>query len=259
MFWTSAKMMIASRAALAPALEDRVPEDRYAELRSELVRRLSRPPYFFVHHDPNLVSDPEETKALLAPLAPEQRLSFTRVQIDQEAAARESKGTRYSRTNQPLAFHTDSAHARRPHSLVAFAMVRPDRNGGGLSSVVCANDVVARLSAATRNALRQRCHDFGRGPMRVLWAQQAAPSIRYYRTQLQECALRKNEGIVKHGPALEELDQVLAELIEQTSFALDAGDILFVNNQKALHARGGFASNSDRLMLRYRLRVREIE
>ena len=62
MFWTSAKMMIASRAALAPALEDRVPEDRYAELRSELVRRLSRPPYFFVHHDPNLVSDPEETK-----------------------------------------------------------------------------------------------------------------------------------------------------------------------------------------------------
>jgi len=194
--------------------------------------------------------------AFLSPLAPDQRLSFTRVQIDAKAAAKPSAGTRYSRTALPLALHTDTAHAKRPHSLVTFAMIRPDQEGGGRSIVATAADVVDKLSAQTVTILRKPQHEFGKGCMPILWGPAESPSIRYYRTQIDSCAA---QGSHVAADALDELDEVLASLAESRIFDLLAGDILFINNLKALHARTGFCADSDRLMLRYRLRVQKLE
>ena len=122
--------------------------------------------------------------------------------------------------------------------------------------VATAAEVVEKLSAETVGVLRTAQYEFGKGCMPILWGPSHSPLRRYYRTQLDSCAGQRSQIAAD---ALDELDQVLASLGESHIFDLSAGDILFINNLKALHARTGFGADSDRLMLRYRLRVQGLE
>lgn len=226
-------------------------------VRGEILNLLRTPPYHFIAYSPNVAMTADDVGSLISPLALTQRLSFTRVRIDPEEAARPSRATRYSRTNLSLPLHTDSAHTKRPHSLVAFLAVRPDASGGGQSSIIPVKEVIAQLNPATIAALRRPVFNFGRGLVPILSGPTDDPSIRYYRTQIDSCTQVLDDRSLTD--VLAPLDEVLLSLAAARTFSLKTGDLLIVNNHKALHARTGFDENSERLVLRFRLRVREIE
>lgn len=240
--------------AVAPVVRARSLDD--AALRREIIRRLQACPFHLILRSRHDAFAPAAVEALMAALAPDARLSLTRIEIDAEEAAKATLGTRYSRTNQPLALHTDTAHVPRPHSLVGFQMIRADPAGGGRSILVPVAEVVAGLDAADVAMLREPHFDFGRGPVPILWGPPHAPSMRYYRAQLD--ARAGTEQPAATAALLDRLDARLAALAPARTFDLLPGDLLLINNHKALHGRTGFPEISDRLMLRYRVRVREL-
>lgn len=179
------------------------------------------------------------------------KLSFTRVQIDPDAAGRGGAVTHYSRTHQALPPHTDSAYSARPHSLVAFQMVRSDP-GGGRSFIVPVADIVASLDSETLARLREPLFAFGKKDRPILWGRAGEESMRYYRAQMETALLLRGSAPLRGEAMLDTLDTVLARLARKREFALRDGEVLFVNNHKALHGRTSFAPDSRRLMFRYR-------
>lgn len=186
---------------------------------------------------------------------PEARLSFTRVRVDQDSADRDDAVTRYSRTHLAMPAHTDSAFSARPQALVAFHMLRPDPLGGA-SFVVRADEVLAELEDADIAALRRPSFRFGKHDRAIVWGSAHRPAIRYYRTQLEHSGRTLGD---EEAEVLNRLDAVLARQAEARLFHLGAGDALFVNNQRALHGRTGFAPDSPRLMHRYRIHAPGLE
>lgn len=257
-----------------PVLDDRSAEARYGRgnppvlelvggennrLAETIHAALQSYPYHVVLRMTGKMDATATVRAVLETLSHERRVSFTRVRIDPDAAAKPSRGTRYSRTNLPLTFHTDTAHSHRPHSLVAFQMLLPDAAGGGRSMIVTAKAVIDRLETDDVAALRAPRFDFGKGPVPIIWGPNASPSFRYYRTQIDAQAAVSLAPMPHDWELLGRLDEVLQSFESTNQFALHTGDVLFVNNHKALHARTGFASASQRSMLRYRLRVDSLE
>lgn len=186
-----------------------------------------------------------------------EKLSFTRVRIDPEDAERDDAVTRYSRTHLPLPPHTDSAYSGRPQALVAFQMVRGDA-GGGRSLIVPVADVVAVLDRSARDVLRGE-FAFGKKDLPILWGPKGRESMRYYRAQINLGA--RLGGVEPEGlaPLLDRIDALLDSLAPAREFALADGEMLFVNNHKALHGRTGFAPDSPRLMNRYRVHSDALE
>lgn len=179
------------------------------------------------------------------------KISFTRVRIDRETAAREGAVTRYSRTHLALPPHTDSAYSDRPHALVAFHMVRRDPLGG-LSTVVPVADIVSSLAPAMLDLLREPRFAFGREDMPILWGPRGGESMRYYRAQIETALRLRGAATVDPDAALDALDGLLASIAERRIFRLDDGEMLLLDNRKALHGRTAFAPDSDRLMYRFR-------
>jgi alpha-ketoglutarate-dependent taurine dioxygenase len=221
--------------ALPPVLPASTPRDALLSL-------LAAPPYAVV-----LRADPpdrsrEWSQAIVRALGDaDARLSFTRVHVDPASAAREGAVTRYSRTADAMPLHTDAAFSRTPPALVGFHMIAASPCGGGVSSVVPIDAVLAMLSPAHLDRLRQPV-GFGRHALPVLFAGATGPAIRYYAAQLDHPA-----------PATRALDDALAMLEPAHRFPLLDGDLLLVNNRKALHGRTGFSPDSPRRMLRYRI------
>lgn len=237
----------------APA-RARPPADAAPEL-AALWRKLRAPPYY--HIVPAGAAwlgelGMEGAMRALAAMpggagAPPAKLSFTRVRIDPAAAARANGATHYSRTHLPLALHTDGSNMIEPHQLIAFHMIRSDRDGGD-STTLPLPRLLKELPAGLAEALREPV-PFGRDALPILWG--PGPSIRYYRAQIDAaCAGSLPPG---RRQALDELDRALARPGLADRFRLHDGDVLFVNNRRALHGRTGFAPASARLMLRYRI------
>jgi alpha-ketoglutarate-dependent taurine dioxygenase len=185
------------------------------------------------------------------------KLSFTRVQIDPDEAGKTGAVTRYSRTHQPLPPHTDTAYSPRPHSLVAFQMVRSDAEGGR-STVLPVAEVVEALDPDSLTAMRQPHFAFGKGDLPILWGRPGAESMRYYRAQIEQAAALR--GTVPSHPVavLDKIDAVL-ERLDPRRFALADGEVLVINNHKVLHGRTGMAADSKRLMFRFRAHAAVIE
>ncbi|WP_448502680.1 TauD/TfdA family dioxygenase [Sphingomonas sp.] len=216
--------------------------------RDVLLALLATPPYAVV-----LRADPpdrgrEWSQAIVRALGDaDARLSFTRVHVDPVSAAREGAVTRYSRTADAMPLHTDAAFSRCPAGLIGFHMIAASPCGGGVSSVVPIDTVLAMLSPAHQDELRQPT-GFGRHHLPGLFAGATGPSIRYYAAQL-DCPT----------PATRALDDALAMLEPAHRFRLLDGDLLLVANRKALHGRTGFAPDSPRRMLRYRIACGPLE
>lgn len=253
----SAQRSLTQRCGATPIIDAR-DSDRQT-LADAILRHLTMPPFHLVVRGFDVEHGRDAVPTLISTMAPSERLSFTRVRIDADAANKASRGTRYSRTNQPLTLHTDTAHAARPHALVAFHMIRPDDAGGGRSVVIPAGEVVDRLDRCDVAALRAPRFDFGKGAVPILWGPAHHPSIRYYRAQIDARAAATDPLVPKDAALFDRLDAALAACAVGADFALRTGDLLLINNHKALHARTGFNAASDRLMLRYRLRVDGLE
>lgn len=181
-----------------------------------------------------------------------QKVSFTRVHIDEADAGQKGKVTRYSRTNRPLALHTDSSYKAEPHELVMFQMVRAAADGGD-TVMAAVEDIVEALDEPTRTTLAAANFPFGRGPQSVLWQTASGPHIRYYRDQIETGRSGDDPLTDRDLVAMEVLDAALDRPELQYRFHVAAGETMFIHNTKALHGRTGFAADSDRLMYRIRM------
>ena len=229
---------------------------------ADLLRRLREPPYYgVVPHDARWLREAgvEQVMRALAtmpaglPVPSPSKLSFTRVQVDPAAASRSGGTTHYSRTHLPLALHTDSSNMADPHQLIAFHMVRSDAVGGD-STMLPLPRLLDALPAGLADALATP-FPFGRLALPVLWG--PGPNIRYYRAQIDTASAGQLPAVYQS--VLDEFDRVLDRpgLIDR--FGLAEGDVLFINNRRALHGRTGFSPTSGRLMLRYRIHASSLD
>lgn len=244
----------------------RILTDRSAlpQVAREMAAFLARPPYAFV-----LAGLAPTEKGILTvhlargltelpPTKPGQsgedraKISFTRVRIDPRKANQSGAVTRYSRTNQALPLHSDSSYDPDPHELVVFQMVQADSEGGE-SQVAPIDRVLDVLDGATKERLSRPSFPFGRCRLPILWQAGAKTKLRYYRYQVDQ-GCQVDEGLSEEdAAALERLDRVLADPRISLRRKIRSGEILFLNNTKALHGRTAFAEDSPRLM--YRIRV----
>jgi hypothetical protein len=219
-------------------------------------RGLRNYPYFVVLEGLPAGGDHRAIEALVRALAgigpADNAMTFTPVQVDPAEAAGTILGTRYSRTHEALAPHTDSTFMDEPHSIVAFQMVRSDEAGGGRSTIVAADDVVSELDPDTIATLREpRFALSNERLLPILWDSQSSVSMRYYRRQMDYILAQRGEES-RFTPLLNMLDELLSDLAEDREFALADGEVLIFNNQKVLHGRTAMSPESGRLLYRFR-------
>jgi alpha-ketoglutarate-dependent taurine dioxygenase len=184
----------------------------------------------------------------------EPKVDFTRVRVNPDSSGRKGASTRLSRTHLPLPAHTDSSYSSNPHQLAAFQMVRADARGGE-SAVVTARDVCDALEPDMLAALREPVFPLGKSLKPILWGPEGDERIRYYRVQLDAGIADGAQVSPRHMAAVEALDAALEDPASGRRFRLEDGQILLINNVRALHGRTGFDPGSDRLMLRIRARA----
>lgn len=240
-----------------------IPSDGSLAL-SRLARRVARAlvvyPYFTVLSGFDKAGNPAELKRLARALgvragtAPDQKLSFTRVNVDPSAVARIKGSTAYSRTHLPLAPHTDSSYLPEPHQLVAFQCVVVDRDGGS-NMMVPVDHVLGHLTAEDQEALRQPAYPFSRGHFPVLSDGRSGTDIRYYRQQIDQAAA--DGGLLDPAAqaVLNRLDDLLTSEACGLSFKLSEGEAVLFNNHRVLHGRSGFDQHSHRTLFRVRYHV----
>lgn len=184
------------------------------------------------------------------------RISKTKIRVDPQQSARKGNVTRYSRTPDALPLHTDCSNQSVPPNLVAFAMERPDPQGGGESVMLSASDLVHDLPEHLVRLLRQPVFPFtSQKRYPILQGQGDDLRIRYYRQQVnsaldKQCLLPNNLR-----NALAELEHCLEQSKRSVRFAMQAGEVVIMDNRRVLHGRSAMSANSPRLMHRFRLSV----
>ncbi|MFP4006897.1 MAG: TauD/TfdA family dioxygenase [Spirulinaceae cyanobacterium] len=184
------------------------------------------------------------------------RISKTKIRVDAKQSARNGKVTRYSRTPDALPLHTDCSNKAVPPNLVAFAMERPDPQGGGESAIMSVSDLVRELPEDLVSLLRQPVFPFtAKKRYPVLQGKGDDLRIRYYRNQInsalgEQCTLSDNLR-----EALDELERHLEMSKGLVRFGMQAGEVVIMDNQRVLHGRSTMSANSPRLMYRFRLSV----
>jgi len=224
-----------------------------------IAKTLSAPPYSCKLTNFTLPTDDNEFRAIVDWMGrksahllgkPFTRTSFTKVRINPPEFSRYRDVTGYSRTHLPIAAHTDSSYMPIPHQLVGFQCVIPAEKGGH-NAIVQIGQVLDRLSPMSEALLRESVYPFGRSEHAII-GRGDVPDIRYYRGQLDH-TLEKGAFLApQYMGALEELDKVLEDEAQKCDIRLKPGEALVFNNSKAMHARSGFAENSDRLLIRLR-------
>jgi len=234
------------------------------EIAAELVASLKTAPHWLVlvtEKNPinldgivNVLAAMSQHKATTGSELP--HISKTKIRVDSQQSARHSKVTRYSRTPDALPLHTDCSNKAVPPNLVAFAMERPDPQGGGESVMLSALDLVHELPEDLVSLLRQPVFPFTtkkRYP--ILQGEGDALRIRYYRQQINS-ALGESYALSDNlREALDELERYLELSTQSVRFAMQPGEVVIMDNQRVLHGRSAMSADSPRLMHRFRLSV----
>jgi alpha-ketoglutarate-dependent taurine dioxygenase len=178
---------------------------------------------------------------------------ITEIKCNPETAKETKYVTRYSRTSQALAPHTDGSARYRPYDIVIMYCVTADDEGGE-TILVPLDDVVAKLERDHYEILHASTYPFGKNVFPIIETNRGQDTIRYYSTQMQKSAkLLGEEWLVGAEDSLEALDAALEDPEHQIRLKLQPGDLLFVNNRKTLHGRTKMSSESERLLLRARV------
>ncbi len=164
-----------------------------------------------------------------------------------------------STTRKPFPLHTDSTAMARPHDYVCLACVSAPADGGGESMVIGLEEIEAGLSAQARATLAQPLFPFplndpahGQG---VRWAPVLDDGTIRYRSDVLELGELVSGTDMDEAArsSLEELDGVLADERRRLVRALRPGDVLFVDNRRALHGRTEITAEADRHMRRIKV------
>ena len=147
-----------------------------------------------------------------------------------------STGTGYN------AFHMDLVNATRPPDYTTLLCIRPDPLGGGLSILSDARVAISRLTPSSRVLLADKAYRYGAffelsdvgeeyKPFAVLDSEPADVGfVRFTAKMLAEPGLEE-----AHASATREL---AAQMLRgQTSFTLQRGDLLIVNQHRYVHGR----------------------
>ncbi len=228
-------------------------------LARRIARTITRYPYFAVVSGFDTAANEAEIKAIASMMgglgrrAPDvpPALSFTRVSVNPDAVRRTRKATAYSRTHLPLMPHTDSSYLAEPHDLVAFQCVVADE-GGGENAMVAMDDVLDCLTPEEIERLHAPAFPFSRGYFPVLEGDACEATIRYYRTQIDQAVADGATLSETDRALLDQLDEALAGKARRFVFKLKEGEAVFFANRKVLHARTGFAEDSNRTLFRVR-------
>ncbi|MBC7968768.1 MAG: TauD/TfdA family dioxygenase [Verrucomicrobia bacterium] len=183
-------------------------------------------------------------------------ISKTKIRVDSKQSARHGNVTHYSRTPDALPLHTDCSNKAVPPNLVAFAMERPDPQGGGESVMLSASDLVHELPEDLVSLLRQPIFPFAakkRYP--ILQGEGDDLRIRYYRQQINSALGEQCTSSDNLQEALDELERYLELSNRSVRFAMHTGEVVIMDNQRVLHGRSAMPANSPRLMHRFRLSV----
>ena len=159
---------------------------------------------------------------------------------------------------QPLAFHTDGSFLDTPPSRFLLGCVRPDARGGGVSTFIYIDDLIAALPEWVTTALIHADCRFlqtydgdlsGSVIARVLWGR-AGDRIRI---RWRSDDIYRPSVIRPNGTQAEAAVLWVHEFLrnaEPIRYALTAGETLLVPNTVMLHGRTALSSDSDREMLR---------
>ena len=229
------------------------------EIAAELIARLRASPHWLVFVTEQNPIDLDRVINVLAAMgqsgAELPRISKTKIQVDVKQLARKGKVTRYSRTPDALPLHTDCSNKAVPPNVVAFAMERPDPQGGGESVILSASDLVHALPEDLVNLLRQPVFPFtDKKQYPILQGEGDDWRIRYYRNQIDSALSEQCPLSDELREALDELDRYL-ELSQSVRFAMQPGEVVIMDNQRVLHGRSALPADSPRLMHRFRLSV----
>ena len=234
------------------------------QIAAELIAQLKTPPHWLIlvtEQNPidlawvvNVLTAMGQSEATTVGELP--RISRTKIQVDTKQSARKGKVTRYSRTPDALPLHTDCSNKAVPPNLVAFAMERPDSQGGGESVMLSASDLVRELPADLVNLLCQPVFPFvGEKQYPILQGEGGDWRIRYYRNQINSALGKQCLLSDQLREALDKLERYLELSKGAVRFALQPGEVLIMDNQRVLHGRSAMPADSSRLMHRFRLSV----
>ena len=234
------------------------------QIAAELITRLRRAPHWLVLVMERKPIDLDRVVNVLTAMGQRDvttvgklpRISKTEIRVDAQQSARKGKVTRYSRTPDALPLHTDCSNKAIPPNLVAFAMEQPDPQGGGESIILSATDLVHELPEDLVSLLRQPVFPFvGEKRYPILQGEGDDVRIRYYRNQINSALGEQCTLSDQLQEALDELERYLSLSKRSVRLALEAGEVLIMDNQRVLHGRSSMPADSSRLMHRFRLSV----
>lgn len=163
--------------------------------------------------------------------------------------------------------HTDSTALVEPHDYVCLACVRSAAGAGGESRIAHVDSIRAALAerggsrcVAALEApvfpfpLNDPRHGQGFRKAPILSLGKAGHTIRY-RADALAIGLRAHPDALseRHRRALRALDTVLADPTLHASYPLEPGDVLFVDNRRALHGRTAIAAGAQRHLRRLKI------
>lgn len=177
-------------------------------------------------------------------------------------------GARFSVTNAESTFHTDNSFGSGVVDYVGLLCLRPARQGG-LSQVVSGysahNELLARHSDVLE-LLYQPWHIERRGGLRpgetptaeypVLSRDGRGLTYRYLRYWIESGHEKVGRPLsATQRRALDTLDGVLNDPALRVEFALEPGDMFFVNNRWILHNRTAFEDHPEPELRRHLVRL----
>jgi alpha-ketoglutarate-dependent taurine dioxygenase len=172
-------------------------------------------------------------------------------------------GTDLSSTAAAFPVHTDSTFLPEPHVAIALGCVEASGTGGR-SCVVRARDACAAVPDDVVDALSEAVFPFivrdGVHPARVdvlpvvTWDAAGDPLLRF---RFDAIAMAGRAGEIRlsdrHAAALDVFRAAVEDEALQATFALRPGDVLVVDNRRALHGRSAVGPDAGRLMRRVKL------
>ncbi|MBL1118170.1 TauD/TfdA family dioxygenase [Streptomyces sp. 110] len=164
--------------------------------------------------------------------------------------------------------HTDSPVQHRPHEFLALACVTGDPAGGGLSTVVRADDVAAALDehdgGATTALLREETFLFLDTPLGLDEPPVIAPVLRrtsegQWRVRFRHDALvagfQRHPDVASdaHREAVDAFTTMATDPALTAIFQLVPGDMVLLDNTRVMHGRTEITGTAERRLKRIKL------
>lgn len=168
----------------------------------------------------------------------------------------------YSATNAHFSLHTDCAHFLYPAQIMMLLCCRPSMNeGDGKTILTDVEDVLTMLTEQQVSDLLTKQF--------IWWQQEGSKQVRtpilsktnsgQWRIRFNQATLMRemDDNEFSKASELQALIDVLQKIEANSNnlISLSTGDLLILHNQRVLHGRTAFASNSSRLLKRIRMRV----